>query len=198
MLPSHGHDMAIVNGVSRIGYMTGGSSALWVDEEIADTITRKAESFIEAHKQHPFFLYFATHDIHVPRLPDPRFKGKSQHGARGDAIPELDWSVGEIMSCLDRNGLTRDTLVIFSSDNGPVVDDGYRDQAVEKLDAQAGRPAARRQVQQLRRRHAHPDDRALAGAREARHHVQSFDEPGGLIRIHRGAYRRETGSRSGA
>lgn len=133
MLPSHGHDQAIVNGVSRIGYMTGGKSALWVDENIADTLTRKATGFIESHKAQPFFLYFATHDIHVPRLPDPRFAGRSSMGPRGDAIAELDWSVGEILACLDRNRLAQDTLVIFSSDNGPVVDDGYRDQAVEKL-----------------------------------------------------------------
>jgi arylsulfatase A-like enzyme len=133
VLPSHGHDQAIVNGVSRIGYMTGGKSALWVDENIADTITRKAASFIESHKAQPFFLYFATHDIHVPRLPNARFTGKSRMGPRGDAIAELDWSVGEILACLDRNRLAKDTLVIFTSDNGPVVDDGYRDQAVEKL-----------------------------------------------------------------
>jgi arylsulfatase A-like enzyme len=133
MHPSHGHDQAIVNGVSRIGYMTGGKSALWVDENIADTITGKATGFIESNKANPFFLYFATHDIHVPRLPNPRFTGKSTMGPRGDAIAELDWSVGQIMACLDRNKLTQDTLLIFSSDNGPVVDDGYRDQAVEKL-----------------------------------------------------------------
>jgi arylsulfatase A-like enzyme len=141
MLPSHGHDQAIVNGVSRIGYMTGGKSALWVDENIADTLTRKATGFIESHKVAPFFLYFATHDIHVPRLPNRRFTGKSSMGPRGDAIAELDWSVGEILACLDRNRLTQDTLVIFSSDNGPVVDDGYRDQAVEKLGNH--RPAGR-------------------------------------------------------
>jgi arylsulfatase A-like enzyme len=131
--PSHGHDQAIVNQVSRIGYMTGGKSALWVDENIADVITTKAKGFIEGHMASPFFLYFATHDIHVPRLPNQRFVGKTGLGPRGDAIAELDWSVGEILACLDRNRLARDTLVIFSSDNGPVVDDGYRDQAVEKL-----------------------------------------------------------------
>ncbi|HWQ55297.1 MAG TPA: arylsulfatase, partial [Bryobacteraceae bacterium] len=141
MLPSHGHDQSIVNGVSRIGYMTGGKSALWVDEKIADTITGKAKGFIEREKAKPFFLYFATHDIHVPRLPDARFVGKSSMGPRGDAIAELDWSVGELLACLDRNKLVQDTLVIFSSDNGPVVDDGYRDQAVEKLGSH--RPAGK-------------------------------------------------------
>lgn len=133
MHPSHGHDQAIVNGVSRIGYMSGGKSALWVDEDMADTITRKAVEFIDREKAKPFFLYFATHNIHVPRLPNKRFTGTTPMGPRGDAITELDWSVGEILDALERHKLTDNTLIIFSSDNGPVVDDGYRDQAVEKL-----------------------------------------------------------------
>jgi arylsulfatase A-like enzyme len=132
--PSHGHDQTIVNGISRIGYMTGGKAARWVDEEIADTITGKAVAFIEKRKEEPFFLYFSTHDIHVPRVPHPRFAGKSGLGPRGDAILQFDWSVGEILKALDRLDLARSTLVIFSSDNGPVVDDGYKDQAVELLD----------------------------------------------------------------
>ncbi|HEY2015896.1 MAG TPA: arylsulfatase, partial [Bryobacteraceae bacterium] len=139
MRSSHGHDQALINGIGRIGYMTGGKSALWVDQNIADTLTAKATGFIETHKAEPFFLYFATHDIHVPRVPNPRFAGKSTMGPRGDAIAELDWSVGQVLGSLDRHGLTRDTIVMFSSDNGPVVDDGYRDQAVEKLGAH--RPA---------------------------------------------------------
>ena len=98
MHPSHGHDQAIVNGVSRIGYMTGGQSALWKDEEIADTLTGKATAFIDRNKANPFFLYFATHDIHVPRLPNPRFAGKTTMGPRGDAIAELDWSVGQVLA----------------------------------------------------------------------------------------------------
>ena len=133
MHPSHGHDMAIVNGISRIGYMTGGKSALWVDEEIADVITGKAVDFIENNKDKPFFLYFATHDIHVPRVPHPRFAGKSGMGPRGDAILEFDWSVGEIIKTIDNLKLSRKTLIIVTSDNGPVVDDGYKDQAVELL-----------------------------------------------------------------
>jgi arylsulfatase A-like enzyme len=131
--PSHGHDQAIVNGVSRIGYMTGGKSALWADEDTADVITRKATQFIEREKAKPFFLYFATHDIHVPRLPHKRFVGKTEMGPRGDVIAELDWSVGEILAALEEHKLADNTIVIFTSDNGPVVDDGYRDQAVEKL-----------------------------------------------------------------
>ena len=133
MHPSHGHDQTIVNGISRIGYMTGGRAALWKDEDMADVFTSKAVSFIEAHKGAPFFLYFATHDPHVPRVPHPRFVGKTALGPRGDAIAEADWSVGEVLKALDRLNLTRNTLVIFTSDNGPVVDDGYKDDAVAKL-----------------------------------------------------------------
>ncbi|WP_420150776.1 sulfatase family protein [Spirosoma sp.] len=132
---SHGHDQTIINGVSRIGYMSGGKSARWVDEDMADVLTRKTVEFMEANQKQsqPFFVYFATHDIHVPRLPNARFVGKSGMGPRGDAILQLDWCVGEITKALDRLGLTTNTLLIISSDNGPVIDDGYQDQAVEKL-----------------------------------------------------------------
>jgi arylsulfatase A-like enzyme len=133
MHPSHGHDMTIVNGISRIGWMSGGKSALWVDENIADTLTTMAVRFIERNSQKPFFLYFATHDIHVPRVPHPRFSGKSAMGPRGDAIVQFDWSVGEIMKTIERLNLSEKTLIIVTSDNGPVVDDGYKDQAVELL-----------------------------------------------------------------
>lgn len=133
MHPSAGHDQTIVNEISRIGYMSGGRSARWVDEEMADVLTAKARAFIERHRGEPFFLYFATHDIHVPRVPHSRFAGRSGLGPRGDVILQLDGAAGEIVETLDRLKLTDKTLVIFTSDNGPVVDDGYRDQAVEKL-----------------------------------------------------------------
>lgn len=131
--PSHGHDMAIVNGISRIGYMKGGGKALWKDENIADSITTHAIRFIEQHKDVPFFMYFATNDVHVPRFPHPRFRGKTNMGLRGDAIVQFDWSVGEIMKTLERLGISDNTLIILSSDNGPIVDDGYEDQAAELL-----------------------------------------------------------------
>jgi arylsulfatase A-like enzyme len=133
MHPSHGHDMALINGISRIGYMKGGKSALWKDEDMADTFTSQAVKFIEASKGAPFFLYFAAHDPHVPRVPHPRFAGKSGMGPRGDAILQFDDSVGTILAALDKLGLKDNTLVLLSSDNGPVVDDGYQDEAVEKL-----------------------------------------------------------------
>lgn len=131
--PSHGHDQTIVNGISRIGYMTGGKKALWKDEDIADVITSKSKNFIIQNRNRPFFLLLTTHDIHVPRTPHERFAGKSGMGSRGDVILQLDATVGQITRTLDSLGLSQNTLVIFSSDNGPVVDDGYQDFAVEKL-----------------------------------------------------------------
>jgi arylsulfatase A-like enzyme len=131
--PSHGHDQTIVNGISRIGFMTGGKAALWKDEDMADVFTSQAVAFIERHRDRPFFLFFALHDPHVPRVPHPRFVGKSGMGPRGDAIVQADWSAGEVLNALDRLKLTANTLVVLSSDNGPVVDDGYEDDAVEKL-----------------------------------------------------------------
>jgi arylsulfatase A-like enzyme len=134
MHPSHGHNMTIVNGISRIGWMSGGKAALWNDEEMSDTLAKKAVSFIEQHKDEPFFVYFATHDIHVPRVPHPRFAGKTPLGPRGDVINEVDDSFGQVLAALDRLKLTDNTIVIVSSDNGPVLDDGYKDEAVQKVD----------------------------------------------------------------
>lgn len=113
--------------------MSGGKAAHWKDEDMADTITGKADAFIEAHRRRLFFLYFCTHDIHVPRVPHARFIGKSRCGVRCDTLVELDWCAGELVRTLERLGLARQTQVIFSSDNGPVVDDGYQDGAVETL-----------------------------------------------------------------
>jgi arylsulfatase A-like enzyme len=135
MRPSHGHDQTIVNGISRIGYMTGGKAALWRDEDMADVFTARAVSFIERNRAQPFFLFFSLHDPHVPRVPHPRFVGKTTMGPRGDAIVQADWSVGDVLHALDRLNLAANTLVIVTSDNGPVIDDGYQDDAVTKLGA---------------------------------------------------------------
>jgi arylsulfatase A-like enzyme len=129
--PSRGHDNTIINGISRIGWMAGGKAARWKDEDMADELTKKAIGFMEKHKDGPFFLYFATHDVHVPRVPHPRFKGKSECGVRGDVIQEFDWCVGEVLAALERLKLTDKTLVIVTSDNGGVMDDGYADGAVK-------------------------------------------------------------------
>ena len=133
MHPSHGHDMSIVNGISRIGFMKGGGKALWKDENIADSLTTHAIQFIEENQNKPFFLYFATNDVHVPRFPHDRFRGKNPMGLRGDAIVQFDYCVGEILNTLEKLGLRENTLIILSSDNGPVVDDGYDDKAEELL-----------------------------------------------------------------
>ncbi len=131
---THGHDMTIVNGISRIGWMSGGQKARFVDEDIAKTFTSRAVSFVEKNaRQNPFFLYFATHNIHVPRIPNAQFKGKTGCGIRCDSIAELDWSVGQLLDTLDRMKIADETLFIFTSDNGPVLDDGYADRAVEDL-----------------------------------------------------------------
>lgn len=125
------HSNTIVNGISRIGYMTGGRAARWKDEELSDLLLGKAAGFITANRERPFFLYFAVNEPHVPRAPHPRFVGKSGMGPRGDAILQLDWTVGELMRELEALGIIDNTLVVFSSDNGPILFDGYADQAVE-------------------------------------------------------------------
>ena len=130
MKPSHGHDNTIINGISRIGWMSGGKSARWVDELMADTLAKKAVVFIERNKDKPFFLYLATHDIHVPRVPGGAYRGKSGCGIRGDVIEEFDGTVGAVLDTLDRLKLADGTLVIVSSDNGGIMDDGYQDGAV--------------------------------------------------------------------
>lgn len=124
---THGHNDSVINGIGRIGYMAGGQSALWDDETMADEFLKQAKKFIAKHKERPFFLYFSSQDIHVPRAPHPRFQGKTELGYRGDAMVQFDWSTGEIMNALEEHGLTENTIVIFSSDNGPVYDDGYDD-----------------------------------------------------------------------
>ncbi|PTN06302.1 arylsulfatase [Mangrovibacterium marinum] len=127
------HNNTIVNGLSRIGFMSGGEQALWKDEEFPFILTEKAKTFMEENQHKPFFLYLAFHDIHVPRAPNEQFVGTSSMGPRGDAIAQMDWCVGQVIEQLERLGLDEKTLVIFSSDNGPVLNDGYADQAVELL-----------------------------------------------------------------
>ncbi|MBI6120814.1 sulfatase-like hydrolase/transferase [Salegentibacter maritimus] len=130
---SHGHNQSIVNGISRIGYQTGGESALWKDEDFADIFVEKSAEFMEDNSSSPFFLFFSAHDIHVPRAPHQRFVGKSGKGLRGDAILQLDWTVGAIVKKLEDLGVRENTLIIVSSDNGPVTDDGYKDMSDEFL-----------------------------------------------------------------
>lgn len=127
------HSQTIVNGVSRIGYMTGGESTRWVDEDFPYTFNEKVTDFIQGSKEGPFFLMYSFHDIHVPRVPHKNFIGSSEMGPRGDAIVQVDFAVGYVTHLLDSLGLLDNTLLLFTSDNGPVLDDGYQDQAVEKI-----------------------------------------------------------------
>lgn len=126
------HSDTITHGVSRIGFMSGGKSALWKDEELGDQFTAKALEFIAKKSEQPFFLYFALHEPHVPRVPSPRYVGKTRLGPRGDAIAQLDDHVGAVMTKLAELKLLDQTILILSSDNGPVLDDGYEDQSVAK------------------------------------------------------------------
>jgi arylsulfatase A-like enzyme len=126
------HAKTIVDGTSRIGWMSGGHAARWTDEEMPDIFLNKAIEFVEDNKDEPFFLFYAMHENHVPRIPHPRFRGSSSLGVRGDAVVQMDWSIGELMTALEKNGLLENTMVIFSSDNGPVLYDGYYDGAWEK------------------------------------------------------------------
>lgn len=121
------HAKTIVDETSRIGWMSGGHAARWVDEAMPDLFLSKAIRFVEKNKDRPFFLLYAMHENHVPRLPHQRFRGSSSLGVRGDAIVQMDWSIGQLMETLERNNLSESTLVIFSSDNGPVLYDGYYD-----------------------------------------------------------------------
>jgi arylsulfatase A-like enzyme len=129
--PHQGHNQTIIDSISRIGWMSGGYKARWKDEDIAGTLVDKSIRFISDNKTQPFFLYLATGDIHVPRYPHSEFRGKSGMGLRGDAILQLDWTVGRIVEALDSLELSSNTLIVFSSDNGPVLNDGYLDQAAE-------------------------------------------------------------------
>jgi arylsulfatase A-like enzyme len=133
--PDFDHSNTIINGISRIGFMNGGRNALWVDEDFPVVLTDKAKTFITDNRKNPFFLFMSFHDIHVPRMPHQQFQGKSSMGPRGDAIAQMDWCTGQIIEELKKLGLAENTLVIFTSDNGPVLDDGYADQAVELLGA---------------------------------------------------------------
>ena len=125
------HSGTIVNEVSRIGHMAGGQSAWWDDEQMAFEFAERSMDFIERNKENPFFLFLSMHENHVPRIPHPQFIGASEVGLRGDTVVELDWVVGQIVEKLEDLGLREQTLVIFTSDNGPVLFDGYEDGALE-------------------------------------------------------------------
>lgn len=83
--------------------------------------TEQAIRFLEANRERPFFLYLAYTMPHVPQAASEPFRGQSAHGVYGDAVEEIDWSVGQVLDSLDRLELSSDTLLVFTSDNGPWV-----------------------------------------------------------------------------
>ena len=106
-----------------------GPLPLYENERVVDTlidqtnlttiITERSVDFIERNKDNPFFLYVPHPQPHVPLYVSDKFKGKSNRGLYGDVIMELDWSVGEIIKSVEKNSLTANTIIIFTSDNGP-------------------------------------------------------------------------------
>jgi arylsulfatase A-like enzyme len=122
-----GDKASFVSGVPRIGGQTGGKAALWKDDEMSLVIAEKSCDFVQKNKDKPFFLFMATHNIHVPRVPNAKFRGKSDCGVRGDAIVEFDWMVGQVLDKLDNLGLAENTLVVLTSDNGGINDDNGPD-----------------------------------------------------------------------
>ena len=92
--------------------------------ELTTLYTERAVRFINQHKKEPFFIYMAHSMCHIPLAVSSKFKGKSSQGLFGDVIEEIDWSVGEVLKTLEQNGLTKNTLVIFTSDNGPWLNFG--------------------------------------------------------------------------
>ena len=131
-------DTEVLDEVVVVGYgaqkkasLTSSISQIKGDEDMAQLFLQKAKQFVVDNKERPFFLYYGLHQPHVPRVPNERFIGKSGMGPRGDVILEADWCVDEFLKELDRLGLAENTIVILTSDNGPVLDDGYKDQAVE-------------------------------------------------------------------
>jgi len=124
------HSNTIINGVGRIGFMTGGTAAHWVDEDIPAVLNERVVEFIRSSAK-SFFLFYSLHDIHVPRLPHADFAGTTAQGARGDVIAQMDWVVGELVATLKRENKLDNTIIIFTSDNGPILADGYDDDAEE-------------------------------------------------------------------
>lgn len=109
------------NDMESVVYLNGNDvDSFKVDQHyITKTYTEKAKSYIKSNKNNPFFLYLAHNMPHVPIYASPEFQGKSERGLYGDVIQELDWSVGEILKQLEDLDLLENTLVVFSSDNGP-------------------------------------------------------------------------------
>ncbi|MEY2428993.1 MAG: hypothetical protein QOJ40_1878 [Verrucomicrobiota bacterium] len=113
----------IVHGGSQAGESTSGITRSWKPDHVMESLTTRVTGWIETNSARPFFVYFAPNAVHEPIVPNPKFT-KSPLGKYGDFIQELDWSAGQVLETLDKLKLTDNTLLIFTSDNGGVVNPG--------------------------------------------------------------------------
>lgn len=112
--------------LSHVGGATK-AHQLFDDEKHGTELTGRAVDWIKKNKDRPFFLLYCTPHIHHPFTPDPKFRGTSDAGRYGDYLHELDWITGEIIKTLDELGITNNTLLIFTSDNGGMLNQGGQD-----------------------------------------------------------------------
>ena len=112
--------LPLIEGNEKVGEVR----TLADQDKLTTDYTERAVRFIENHKNEHFFLYFPHSMVHIPLGVSEKFRGKSNQGMYGDVMMEVDWSIGEIMKALERNGLEKNTLVIFTSDNGPWLNFG--------------------------------------------------------------------------
>ena len=103
----------------RMFGLPGAMASKWSLEAVMPALTQRAVHYIEAADEQPFFLYFPLTAPHTPIVPTDEFKGMSRAGEYGDFVCEVDWTVGEVMAALNRKGIAENTLLIFTSDNGP-------------------------------------------------------------------------------
>jgi arylsulfatase A-like enzyme len=113
----------ITQGGGDAGSPTSGIKKPWKPDHIMESLTARVTGWLETNRTRPFFVYFAPNAVHEPIVPNPRFT-QSPLGKYGDFIQELDWSVGQLMATLDKLKLADNTLLIFTSDNGGVVNSG--------------------------------------------------------------------------
>jgi arylsulfatase A-like enzyme len=113
-------ELPIIEGNDKVGEVTD----LAGQDKLTTEYTKRAVKFIENNKKGPFFLYLPHSMVHVPLGVSEKFRGKSKQGLYGDVMMEVDWSIGEIMKAVEKNGLARNTLIIFTSDNGPWLNFG--------------------------------------------------------------------------
>ena len=138
---------------------------------LTERYTEEALAFIRENKSRPFFLYLAHSMPHVPLGVSPRFAGRSANGRYGDVVETIDWSTGRVLDALRDAGVERDTLVIFTSDNGPWMDMPPRmlvEPRIVRTDAGQRRAAARQQGHELGGRRPGAVPRALARAHPGR------------------------------